>query len=108
MVERKKDDDRKLYTCHVPTSDSILSSRRDLISTQAFYHVRRKLKRVSSFPPSRVLNTSKFTESPFLRRTLCFTRKLLPVSQQIRTVRNEREWLTTIFPPVPRFGIFLL
>jgi len=53
---------------------------RDLAPTQAFYHVRRKSKRVSSFPSPRVPTLSKFTESPFLRRTLRFTRKLLPVS----------------------------
>ena len=69
-------------------------------------HVRRKLKHVSSLPPPRVLNTSKFSESPFLRHTLCFTRKLLPVSQQTRIIRNEREWLTIIFPLAPRSGIF--
>ena len=79
---------------------------RDFASTRAFCHVRRKSKRVHTPPPPRVLRTIGFLESPFLRRTLRFTRKLLPVSQQTRIIRNEREWLTAIFPPVPRSGNF--
>lgn len=65
-------------TCRLPSIPHLLTS------TQAFYHVRRKSKRVSSFTPLRVLITSKFLEPPLFRRTLRFTRKPLSVSQQTR------------------------
>ena len=87
---------RKLDVRHVPTPEyphPLFSPFVNLFRPQSFHNVRRKSKRVSSSSLLRVLNTPKFSESPFLRRTLRFTRKLLPVSQQTRMNQNEREWL---------------
>ena len=93
---------RELDTRHVPTSEHppfpLLQLNPSAMSVVS--------QRVCSFPPPRVLNTSKSPESPFLCRTLRFTRKLLPVSQQ--TVQSERAGtLTNVFPLVSYLDFFL-
>ena len=94
--------ERELDIRDVPAPERPLLATRDFTSTRAFYHVRRESKRIHTPPPPRVLNTLGFPESPFLRRTLRFTRKLLPVSQQtVQCNRNERERSPPPFPPVP-------
>ena len=87
MAERRRDGDSRTErnrksdvrgTCRLPSIPHLLTS------TQAFYHVRRKSKRVSSFTSLRVPITSEPIEPHLLCSTLRFARKPLSVSQQTR------------------------